>query len=349
LPAPRDGGKIPFVVEPGLTMWSQILGFDLVDYWRDPLTFATAQLEMKVYHAQHFEDDTYIDKSFRLLYAMLLEGSVLGVPYGFTPEGYPWIDYTKPSVHEEEDLIALPAPDFFGGGVMPEIHRLYAEMRDILDDDFLVKFPDWIMGPFGVACQLRGFDQILMDLVLNPDFAERILRFVMVARRSWQRECDRFLGRQRTRGILGNDDVNCPTMSPSHYRERLRPLEIELSEGYGGISYWHSCGDTTRLLDDVARIPNLDLFHCGPWTDVASACRTMGKEGIAVEICIEPVDKVQRASLAAQKRYLEETVAQIPGNTACYIKVDSLEVIRDLPTELEAIQSWLRVARTVLG
>jgi hypothetical protein len=243
----------------------------------------------------------------------------------------------------------MPRPDFFGGGVMPEIHRLYAEMKDALDDDFVVKFPDWIMGPFGVACQLRGFDRILMDFVLNPGFAERILRFVVGARKSWQRECDRFLGTGRTRGVLGNDDVNCPTMSPSHYREILLPLEIELSESYGGISYWHSCGNTTRLLDAIACIPNLDLFHCGPWTDVSSACRIMGKQSVAVEICIEPVDQVQSASPAVQKRHLEDTIAQIPVDTACYIKVDSLEVIRDLPTELEAIQSWLRVARTVLG
>jgi hypothetical protein len=137
-------------------------------------------------------------------------------------------------------------------------------------------------------------------------------------------------------------------MSPSHYRDILLPLEIELSESYGGIAYWHSCGDTTRLLDAISQIPNLDLFHCGPWTDVSSACHIMGAKGIAVEICIEPVDKVQHASPIAQKRYLEDTIAQIPGNTACYIKVDSLEVIRDLPTELEAIQSWLRVAQTLL-
>lgn len=47
LPAPRDGGKIPFVVEPALTMWSEILGFDTAAYYADPLTYLTAQLEME--------------------------------------------------------------------------------------------------------------------------------------------------------------------------------------------------------------------------------------------------------------------------------------------------------------
>ncbi len=349
LPAPRDGGKIPFVVEPALTMWSEILDFDIGAYYRDPLTYLSAQLQMKVYHAQHFKDDTYIDKSVRLMFAMLLEGTVLGVPYGFTEYGYPWLDYKNPPIKDPEDLNRLESPDFYKSGVMPLVHRFYAEMSDALDDDFLVKFPDWIMGPLGVACELRGFDQLLMDFLLNLEFAQGLLRFIVEARRSWQEQCDRFLSIQRTRGLLGNDDVNCPTLSPALYRDVILPLETELSEHYGGIFYWHSCGNTTKLLDDITRIPVLDLFHCGPWTDVAEACRVMGDRGVPLEICVDPVDKVQMASPADQKHYLEDIIAHIPDAVDCYIKADSLEVIRDLPTELAAIQSWIDAAREVLG
>ena len=79
LPAPRAGAKIPFVVEPALTMWSEILGFDTAAYYADPLTYLSAQLEMKVYHARHFQDDTHIDKSFRILFAAVLEGTLMGM------------------------------------------------------------------------------------------------------------------------------------------------------------------------------------------------------------------------------------------------------------------------------
>jgi hypothetical protein len=349
LPAPRDRGKIPFVVEPAVEMWSHILGFDEKAYYADPLTYLTAQLEIKVYHAQHFRDDTYIDKSFRLLFATLLEGTLVGVPYGFTEQGHPWLDYLNPPVETEKDLEDLEPPDFYHSGIMPLVHRFYVEMSKVLDNDFLIKFPDWIMGPFGVACELRGFDQFLMDLIIAPDFAWRMLHFIVEARRSWQRQCDDFLGIERTRGLLGNDDVNCPTLSPALYREMILPFEMALCEHYGGIFYWHSCGNTTRLLDDIARIPVLELFHCGPWTDVAEACRVMGGRRVPLEICVEPVDKVQRATPVEQERYLQDIVAQIPDSMDCYIKVDSLEVIRDLPTELAAIQSWIDVARKVLG
>ena len=349
LPSSRRGGKIPFVVEPALAMWSEILGFDTRTYYQDPRAYLTAQLEMKIYHARHFKDDTYIDKSFRLLFAMLLEGTSLGVPYGFTEHGYPWLDYLNPPVKAAEDLEALDLPDFYQSGIMPLVRRFYVEMSEALDDDFLVKFPDWLMGPFGVACELRGFEQFLMDLILNREFTQQLLRFIVEARKSWQQQCDDFLGIERTRGVMGNDDVYCPNLSPSLYRDLVLPFEVGLCKHYGGISYWHSCGNTTKLLDDIASIPVLDLFHCGPWTGVAEACRAWGGRGVPLEIMVEPVDKVQLAAPTEQERYLQGIVAQIPDNVDCYIKVDSLEVIRDLPTELAAIQSWIDVARGVLG
>ena len=349
LPAARDGGKIPFVVEPALALWSEILNFDPVAYYQDPLTYLTAQLEMQVYHAQHFQDDAYIDKSFRILFAALLEGTVMGMPFGFTQEGHPWLDYAHPLVQSPADVESLEPPDFFQSGVMPLVHRFYGEMREALDDDFLIKFPDWLMGPFGVACELRGFDKFLMDLILDPEFARKLLRVIVEARRSWQAECDRFLGLERTRGTLGNDDVYCPTISPALYRDVILPFETELCEHYGGIFYWHSCGDTTKLIDDIARLPVLDLFHCGPWTDVAQAGQVWGDRQVPLEICVEPVDKVQRASPEEQRRHLLNVVEQIPSHVDCYVKVDSLEVMRDLPTELAAIQSWIDVAREVLG
>jgi len=383
LPAPRGGGKIPFVVEPALAMWSEILGFDTVAYYQDPLTYLTAQLEMKIYHAQHFQDDTYIDKSFRILFATLLEGTLMGMPFGFTREGHPWLDYAHPIVQSPEDVERLEPPDFRQSGIMPLVHRFYAEMTEALEDDFLVKFPDWLMGPFGVACELRGFDKFLMDLILNPEFTQQLLRAIVEARKAWQAECDRFLGVERTRGTLGNDDVYCPNLSPALYRDAVLPFEIELCEHYGGIDarfgeeaaspsftdegaaslsftekgtekgggifYWHSCGDTTKLIDTIARIPVVDLFHCGPWTDVGQAARVWGDRGVALEVCVEPVDKVQRASPEEQRRYLREIVDQVPDHVECIIKVDSLEVMRDLATELAAIQSWIDAAREVLG
>ncbi len=344
-----SGGKIPFVLEPALGLWAAWLGFDKRAYYTDPLTYLVAELEMKVYRARHLPDDTYIDKSFRLLIAAALEATLVGVPYHFTPEGHPWPDYLHPPVRDPEDLARLELPDFYTTGLMPTIIRLYEEMRALLDDDFLVKFPDWIMGPFGVAAELRGFDGLLVDMLQRPSFIEDLFAYIVAARLHWQAACDRYLGITRTRGLLGNDDVNTPTLSPALYREMVLPWELQLCQAYGGIFYWHSCGDASLLLADIARLPVLDLFHVGPKTDVSRAAAVFGPRGVPLEICPDPITKVQQATPDQQRRSLEALVAQIPDELSCYIKVDSLEVIRTLGEELEIIQRWLDTARDVLG
>lgn len=349
LPNRKPGQKIPFVVEPGLGMWSQILGFNLGDYYTSPLVYLTVQLMIKLYHASHFKDDTYIDKSFRLMFATTLEASLLGASFHFTRNGHPWIDYSNPPIKSLEDIENLKLPDFFHSGTMPEIHRFYEEMRSLLDDDFLIKFPEWIMGPMGVAIQLRGFEKLLMDLIESPEEANQLLKKIVEARKSWQSEADKFLDKKRNYGVLGNDDVNVPIISPPQYKNIFLPIEKELCNYYGGIFYWHSCGNVTRLLPYISTIPRLKLFHCGPWTDVEKSCEVFEDADTSLEIMVEPVDKVQKASKEKQNEYLKEIVQAIPPQTNGYIKVDSLEVISDLSSDLSQVLQWIAVARGILG
>lgn len=349
LPKREPGNKIPFVVEPGLGMWSQILGFNLGDYYSSPLTYLTAQLEMKLYHARMFKDDTFIDKTFRLMFATTLEASLMGAKYNFTRDGHPWIEYSHPPIKSLEDIQALVPPDFFRSGVMPIIHRFYEEINTLLDEDFLVKFPEWIMGPLGVAIQLRGFEAFLMDLIDAPENSGQLIEKIITARKHWQSDLDKFLGVQRTHGVLGNDDINVPIISPAQYRDIFLPIEHELCNYYGSIFYWHSCGNVTKLLPMIGSIRKLELFHCGPWTDIKKACSVFPGNGTAMEIVIEPVSKVQKASREQQKKILVELQREITSEANCFIKVDSLEVISNLPSDLQQILQWIEVAREVLG
>ncbi len=349
LPDRKPSGKIPFTVELGVKLWSEILGFDPVRYYRDPLTYATAQLEMKLFHAKNFHDDLYIDTSFRLLIAAALEGSLFGVPFTITNEGQPLLDYRNPPLKSLDDLDRLRVPGFRDAGIMPDVLFMYERITELLDEDFWVRFPDWIMGPFGIALELRGFSALLIDLLDDLEGVKRLFGFIVQARKSWQKELDAYLGVTRTRGVLGNDDISCPTLSPSLYRDVIFPFEAGLSDYYGGIFYWHSCGRTTELTDDIAKMPTLDLFHCGPWTDVSKACSAFKDRRTALEIMVETVDKVQLASPKSAEKYLREMVESVPANTNCYFKVDSIENIRSANKEVAAVKDWIKIARRVLG
>jgi hypothetical protein len=70
-----------------------------------------------------------------------------------------------------------------------------------------------------------------------------------------------------------NDEVTHPVVSPKMYEECILPSEIRLAEHFGGLSYWHSCGNTTFLYKLIGRIPNLEMVTVSAWSDVERAGR----------------------------------------------------------------------------
>jgi len=75
------------------------------------------------------------------------------------------------------------------------------------------------------------------------------------------------------------------------YKELVLPYEKELCEFHGGISYWHSCGDITLLLELIREIPEIELLHVGPWTSLEAAARIF--KNTPLEKCLHPVRDVQ--------------------------------------------------------
>jgi uroporphyrinogen-III decarboxylase len=187
---------------------------------------------------------------------------------------------------------------------------------------------------------------MLMDLVANPEFAHRLLRRLTDARCKWVQERAAFLGIAVEPGVLSNDEVNCPSLSPALYEEMVLPYEQELCEFHGRIVYWHSCGNTTELAWLIARIPVLDLFHIGPWTDATTVRESMKPE-TALEKCLMPTRDVYFADPATMAKQLRQLRAQLDGR-AYTIRADAFQVVGDFQQNLARIKEWCEVARTEL-
>ena len=87
-------------------------------------------------------------------------------------------------MRRKEDLHSFELPDFHRSGAAPLAHRMYSQIRGVVDHDFNVVFPEWDFGLFGMALNLRmvhlspftnleesleiiGNDH-LIEIVLNP-------------------------------------------------------------------------------------------------------------------------------------------------------------------------------------
>ncbi len=336
---------IPFTVEPELPMWAEILEFDVENFYTDPNSYLENTLRMMIYRFEHFEDFTCIEKTIPVWLGTTLESSLLGSRTIFVKGESPWID-REPLIKDYEDLDRLDYPDFHKSGLMPLVHRMYSEISELVEGNYTVVFPEWARGPFGVAMHIRGLENLLSDMLLKPDFVHRLMRFVTNARKEWIKERAAFLERKVDKGNLYNDEVNCPTISPQQYEEFVLPYEVELSEFHGGITYWHSCGDTTKLLDSIRKISSIEMFHIGPWTDIRQAKRVFGKD-TALEKCLMPTEDIQRASEKEMEEKLDNIRAVLDG-TSYTVRADGLQVINSLDTDVTRLKRWIEVAKKKL-
>ena len=91
--------------------------------------------------------------------------------------------------------------------------------------------------------------RILACMIDDPKFVHEMMAFATECIKEWWTERARFFGEDGLQPLLlGNDEVGIPWVSPALYEEFILPYETDLSEYFGGIDYWHSCGNCTALL-----------------------------------------------------------------------------------------------------
>ena len=337
--------RAPITIEPEMTMWAKILGFRTDEFYQDPLVCLKNQLRINIYRHEHFDEDTCVGKEIAIWLGVSLESSLFGSRTVYQENEYPWID-REPIIRDYSDLERIRPFDFYQTGLMPLCHRYFETISKIVKPAFKVTFPEWGRSVFGVATHIRGFENFLMDMMNAPEFVHRLMRRITDTRKQWVKMRADFLGQGIEKGNLYNDEVNCPSLSKEMYEEFVLPYEKELSDYHGGILYWHSCGDTTRLLPSISRIPHLQMFHVGPWTDVKKASEEFDGKA-ALEICLHPVRDVQNATKAEMEDRLKE-IASACSNSRFTVRADGLQVITTLEEDLKKIREWNGLARRLL-
>lgn len=345
VPVKSGNGKVPFTIALDNSMMSKVMNIDLRNYYSDPKCHLENQLKMKDYHFSNWKDNHVFTDEVFIWFGVVTELSFFGSELIFFQNREAWIK--EPVIKEEEDLEKLSYPDFKKSGLMPLIHRYYEEMNEALGGKLKVMFPSWCRGPFCIAAHLRGFEDFLVDMLINPDFVHKLMRFVTDSIKIWTTERLKFLNEPIAPGKLYNDEIDCPTLKPEMYKEFVLPYEIELSNFYGGIKYWHSCGNTTNFFEYIHQIPNLQMFHVSPWADEKKAAEVFGKT-TALDICINPEKDVYQANEDTMTSRLEEIKKNCKGSRFA-VRADAFQPVHTLEYDLDKIGTWGRVASKVLG
>ena len=157
-----------------------------------------------------------------------------------------------------EDLEDYPWPepdDAMVEGVREKARWLHEET------DYFICAAQIGQGIFEACCWLRGYDQILLDLALNPDFVRALSRKILDAN---VRLGDLYfpeVGSYADMVLIGDDlaTQDAPYMSPETFRALIKPCFREYVESIqrhcpDAFIAHHCCGSSYRLLDDLREI-----------------------------------------------------------------------------------------------
>lgn len=148
----------------------------------------------------------------------------------------------------------------------------------------------WVEGPLAEACDLAGVNEILLNLMMDPDFVkmlvEKTIKTAMdFAKAQIEAGCD----------IIGVGDAICSQIDAENYHEIVKDKHVALFEfihSHGAKVKLHICGDITHLLPDI-KDTNPDIVDIDHMVNMDEAYRLLGPDIVRCGN-LDPVSAIQQ-------------------------------------------------------
>ena len=261
------------------------------------------------------------------------EAADAGLKVDFPENGLPLAREVLIKTPEELNLLKYPEPGC--GKRMSD--RL--EAVRILKEKACGEVPvmGWVEGALAEAADVRGINQLMIDLVDRPEWVQELLEITVEAEIA-------FATAQIEAGadIIGLGDAVASQISPRMYRKFALPYEQRIFEAVrkmGAIPRLHICGDTTKILPDIsqsgAQIVDLDWM-----VDMNYAFQVLDKQlvcgnldPVAVFLMGTP-EEVRKGLLdnyqAAAPRWISMAGCEIPEDTPHANLTAQMLTLRDM-------------------
>jgi uroporphyrinogen decarboxylase len=209
------------------------------------------------------------------------ETSAFGAEIEYIPEGVP--KCLAPIVKTIDDVLALKNPDLYKSPRTLDRIKGAEHYQKLLKGT--VPVFGWIEGPLAEACDLVGVSDMLVMLMVDPDFSNVLMDKCMVTAKEFAKAqieagCD----------VIGIGDAICSQVDIDIYNTYVKNRHIEL------ISYIHSlgakvklhiCGNISHLLPSLKDL-GLDILDIDWMVNFEEAYQFMGSN---VAVCgnINPI------------------------------------------------------------
>ena len=209
------------------------------------------------------------------------ETSAFGARIEYIPEGVPrCLDHIVKTIDDAKRL------------QIPDVHKCERTSDRIRGAEYFQKLlkgtvpvSGWIEGPLAEACDLTGVNEMLVNLMMDPDFSNFLMDKCMITARDFAKSqieagCD----------LIGMGDAICSQIDKESYDLFVRQRHCELIafiHECGASVKLHICGDTTHLLESFRDL-NADIIDLDWQVDLDYAREKLGDE-IVIGGNINPV------------------------------------------------------------
>lgn len=320
-----------FIIYIGRTVYGKLLNFTQPEFFEQADKSVAAQLREKLFVHYVLEEDTPFNLNVGVDLGTALEATLFGLKHVYPETADPTYE-NRHLLDTLEDYKQLPMPDFYKSGWMPEAHRLYNEINEISKGRLDVYFPGWARGPWSMATILRGFSGLFEDVIDDEDAVADFLMFIADARIHFEKQRCKFLGitpdnldyrwtycsyRLNYNSDCFEDEVDGGLFSRQMNHDVIIPAQRRLSEFYGGLSYYHSCGSLVNFVDDIASLNIRRYQHISPASFPAYAefDRLLAPEVIA-QISLRSTDVIGIQDEAKMANILTDKMDHLNGRRA---------------------------------
>jgi hypothetical protein len=338
----------PFTMALDIMGYARILDINCAQYYGDGEEQLYHQLRYAIWEHENLKCHRYFENAVFIGMGSVFEASLFGAKINYLAASAPWIDEKQHVFENKRDLLKIKPLDFYRSGLCEKVHAFYEVMKKhTAGHDVHVMFPVTLRSPFSTAIMVRGFNELLMDIIDDPGFVRDLINVITGYLKEYAIKRAEFLGERIPTCYLFNDEVSTPMISNEMYTELFRPSEREIAEFSGGLRYWHSCGVTDAFYDSVSDLPRLQMMHVGPWSDVQKAANVFSKKDIALEICLNAVRDVYESSEVQMREKLLSIKKACDGKVRYSVRADGFGVVDTVENAMRQIRLWNKVASEV--
>ncbi|MBU4200780.1 MAG: hypothetical protein KKE37_05700 [Verrucomicrobia bacterium] len=319
----------------------------------------------QIIHKRELDDDTPVEGYFEVNAIIRRDpentwGLDIGRHVSDAPGGAWGYD---PPLKQAADFDRLRIPTFTVDDAATR--RRLAQIAELLDGILPVKL---CVGPLlgatlgTAAADLRGLEQMMLDMATEPALMHRLMAYLrdtvlsaldqveaqnlLTADNVGAMTCSDPIGRPQPDGRLTARNLWCMAnsqefdqVSPVMWEEFCLNYQKPIFERFGLVGYG-CCENLTHKINGVLSIPNLRIFTCSAWTDLKTVLERVGRN-----YCIMWRQKASEVVFPKESGTIRQDLLngarQLQG---CYYQI----VLRELETlggHPDRLHVWTRYAR----